>query len=998
MGAPKAPPMSRIPDEIVTKILDASNVFDVISDFCTLEKSGNSFNATCPLCGKSGKGKGLKVTKGKGIYKCFSCGFGGNSATKFLMETEKMSYPDTLKWLADKYQIAIEAPKPKLRKDILSFCKKQLMGSGLTEKDITAQTVHDDNTVREVLTFQKGTRDQYGNIDSAGDDMIIWYYNLEGKQVMYQKPKSNKSQPLFRVRWQNPDLHCDRNGNPMKYQSPYGSGTHIYIPQIMRDIYQNGRQIKRLFLQEGEKKAEKACKHGLPSVGLQGINTIGSKNGKLPYEIQQIIQRCGVKEVVFVFDSDWNQLSKNLNPAKPADQRPRNFYYALKNYRDYFKTFNNQGIFLELYFASFIHTKDKGIDDLLVNTLFDNPEKLREDIEFSINEKNGTGTYVQVDKITASTDGQLLQYFGLQSVHEFYKIHERLLQPMPQFIYGNNQWRWNPEKNALELAQPLTENETFWEETTSYDAKGAEKVKYQFDYENAYNFLQNRGYGRIMMENGKWQFCHLQNNVVRIVEAYQIKDFIISMAKEIAPKVIRNMLYRGGKMYFGPDSLSHIDFIVPEIKFSDKNYQYLFFKETVWKITSEGITEKHLRDFEYQTWSDKVKRFDIKKLPFLMEVTQIQQEHIGKSFPNITNTISESHLNLFLATFSDEGMKCHYAQFLWNSSDFYWEKHLNQYRRATGEDERTMDDIIETCMHFLSKVTAIGYLMHKYRNRSCEKAVIAMDGTITEVGRSEGRTGKSLMGEAISKIIPTVYIPAKHKDITEDKFLFEEVTEKTDAVWLDDVRANIDFEFFFPMITGRMPVNQKGIGKFTLPPHLTPKLFLCTNHAIAGGSGSFKDREMLLAFSNYYSDKHKPTDDFGVIFWEEWDENQMNLFYNFMAQCLQMYLKYGLIQAPMERLEQRRIRQEMGEVFLLWADEYFSNETRMNTKIPRKELNTNYLDENPTQRKYTTAHSFKKRIKLYCTYKGYRFNPVKQGDDDKTGGVEYFTIANELYV
>ncbi len=95
--------------------------------------------------------------------------------------------------------------------------------------------------------------------------------------------------------------------------------------------------------------------------------------------------------------------------------------------------------------------------------------------------------------------------------------------------------------------------------------------------------------------------------------------------------------------------------------------------------------------------------------------------------------------------------------------------------------------------------------------------------------------------------------------------------------------------------------------------------------------------------------------------------------------------------------EERRIRQEMGEVFFLWADDYFSNETRINTRTSRKKLYSDFLDDNLTQRNHITAYSFKKRIKLYCTYKGYHFNPTKRGDNDKTNGVEYFTIANELY-
>ena len=113
-----------------------------------------------------------------------------------------------------------------------------------------------------------------------------------------------------------------------------------------------------------------------------------------------------------------------------------------------------------------------------------------------------------------------------------------------------------------------------------------------------------------------------------------------------------------------------------------------------------------------------------------------------------------------------------------------------------------------------SKMTAIGYLLHKYRDKSCEKAVIAMDGRLSEVGESNGRTGKSIVGFAIGEVVPQVYIGAKSKDLEHDPFLFKEVTEKTDNIFLDDVRANIDFEFFFPIITGKLMVNTKGVKRF----------------------------------------------------------------------------------------------------------------------------------------------------------------------------------------
>src|SRR5690606_26737786 len=149
--------------------------------------------------------------------------------------------------------------------------------------------------------------------------------------------------------------------------------------------------------------------------------------------------------------------------------------------------------------------------------------------------------------------------------------------------------------------------------------------------------------------------------------------------------------------------------------------------------------------------------------------------------------------------------------------------------RKTGleEDAPSLDEQFMNNRHLVNKLTAIGYLLHDYKNASELKAVIAMDGRISEVGASNGRTGKSLVGAAIEQVIPQEYIDAKNKKITEDQFLFSDVTEKTMNIFLDDMRANIDFEHFFTLITGKLKVNVKGGARFSLNQEDTPKLF-CT--------------------------------------------------------------------------------------------------------------------------------------------------------------------------
>ena len=89
----------------IDKIMDATNIVDVVSEFVTLRKTGVNFKGLCPF--HDDKTPSFIVSPSKGICHCFACGKGGNSVN-FLMEHEQMTYPDALRWLAKKYNIEIK--------------------------------------------------------------------------------------------------------------------------------------------------------------------------------------------------------------------------------------------------------------------------------------------------------------------------------------------------------------------------------------------------------------------------------------------------------------------------------------------------------------------------------------------------------------------------------------------------------------------------------------------------------------------------------------------------------------------------------------------------------------------------------------------------------------------------------------------------------------------------------------------------------------------------
>ncbi len=103
-----------IDQQTINRIFDTADIVEVISEFVQLKKSGTNFKGLSPFSNE--KTPSFMVSPSKGIYKDFSSGKGGN-VVGFLMEHERLSYPEALKYLAKKYNIEIEE-KEKTSEDI----------------------------------------------------------------------------------------------------------------------------------------------------------------------------------------------------------------------------------------------------------------------------------------------------------------------------------------------------------------------------------------------------------------------------------------------------------------------------------------------------------------------------------------------------------------------------------------------------------------------------------------------------------------------------------------------------------------------------------------------------------------------------------------------------------------------------------------------------------------------------------------------------------------
>ena len=362
---------------------------------------------------------------------------------------------------------------------------------------------------------------------------------------------------------------------------------------------------------------------------------------------------------------------------------------------------------------------------------------------------------------------------------------------------------------------------------------------------------------------------------------------------------------------------------------------------------------------------------------------------------------------------------CDFMNFLINTSRVFWKKEYE----AFGEDFRkeftlnspALND--EECatqhQHFLSKCFAIGYLLHNYKRRGFEKFVYMVDDRVKqEQGENNGRSGKGLLVQGISHLVKPFFVNGKSaKGFDNDHILGAYNGQK--LIFFDDMLNNEKthgFERMFTMITDFVEINKKNKDSYTIPFEKAPKLFGTYNHVIKNLDSSTLGRILFVTFSDYYSFSNgvgsgiwQPAHDFGHQLFSDWNEGQWHLFYNFMAQCTSLYMRYLYtpITLPSENLEINTLKAAMGDAFFDWAENYFE-EDYLNVELLRSEVQKNYDQYAPKYRLSSTQ--LRKCIELYCQFKGYEFNPVEmrnsQGKIKKrvkglTSPQEFFFIRAE---
>ncbi len=226
--------------------------------------------------------------------------------------------------------------------------------------------------------------------------------------------------------------------------------------------------------------------------------------------------------------------------------------------------------------------------------------------------------------------------------------------------------------------------------------------------------------------------------------------------------------------------------------------------------------------------------------------------------------------------------------------------------------------------HFDSVCTALGYLLHGYKDQRKPIAILINDENIIDEGKPEGGSGKGLLVKAVSQIVEKAIYNGKNADFTKDKFAYQNVVETTRILFIDDVPRNFNFESLFSALTDDLPIEKKHQQAKVMPFEDSPKFVITTNYTINGNSSSYKRRRFDIFLNNYYSDEHTPTDDFGKEFFHGWSVNEWQLFDYFMMSCLRLFLSLGLKRYDDKSWDLKMLKNETSSDFVELMDEKYN--------------------------------------------------------------------------
>lgn len=622
------------------------------------------------------------------------------------------------------------------------------------------------------------------------------------------------------------------------------------------------------------------------------------------------------------------------------------------------------------------------------------------------------------------------------------KYIDLLTIELPDWLGVKKDFRGNPCKDLKDFVNLIGESEEDTRKQFIYRKAKARKVKfwaksekgeYSINMEYFYFFLKANGFYQMEyrhMKNTDYCYAWIKGKVVDLIPPDGIKRIVKRFTKDwIKSKNLTDEIAILNKLntsaQISEANIDTMDNIEIDFKNVSSEHEYLHFKNASLRVSKTAI--------------ERIKHEDVPN--HILGAITIKNEVISHVIPRnislvdrppVEVTASPAYQTLLdrqaAATSSDEreavaaeiallpeieryDVKFRegfiFTDFLRDITRMHWRKELEEKGALTDEEQK------EELLALANVMFCLGYLAAQYKNQGKPWIVFLQDTKISEIGKSSGRSGKSLVSKALKFVRESFYVEGRNlDDKNQFQFIYDGLTEFHDIIEVDDLAEFGNFTFFYTQTTGNRTVNSKHTSPFVLEYEDSGKMVISSNFELPNTDSSTMARLLNCGVSDYYHEMTKfndyresrsPLSKFGRQLYADFTEDEWIEFYNFIAYCIQLQMRFDKIQPPMENLERRQLRREMSEGlgreenFLKWADDYFqvwdattgprpakspadSDFSYFDTLFIRNTAFLHFMENSgisENKKKAYNAQRFKTHLTAWAKYHGFTLNPER---------------------
>jgi hypothetical protein len=442
--------------------------------------------------------------------------------------------------------------------------------------------------------------------------------------------------------------------------------------------------------------------------------------------------------------------------------------------------------------------------------------------------------------------------------------------------------------------------------------KSSNDNKIEFSSSKFIEFVEKLGVRKVKIGT-EFELVVVQNYIVQRITTSEVKDLVLQYVKELKNDRFTDYLLNKTTLF----SMKYLDAVATiELKMHrDKpGKSYFYFKNGVVKVTSKKIYPPvPYGNFKRLIWKDHI--IDREFNP------SIDTEEKPPVFEDFINKLSNNNQE-----------------------------------------------------HFFRICSIIGYCLFDYKTAATSRAVIINDQSVSS--NPEGGSGKSLIVSAIAQLRKTIFCDGKNFD-PKATFAWQKVDESTRILCLDDVKKGFNFEGLFALITsGFRNINKKNKQELELSIEDSPLIIITTNYVLRGNSGSFSRRQYLLEIYPYFHSGHTPNDEYGQIFFSEWDELEWAKFDAFMLNCVQFFLKHGVTEYTEHNSLQKELIRATSQAFAEWIEDNLE-ELTVKSGVSTVTMRDRFLNDANLRGTPLSDRKFIEYMKSYCKIYNYSFKSIR---------------------